>query len=180
MLGTSLIAMLSQIAIPWILKSHLATRAQLLGVSHVIAAIALLSTLRIDEFSSIFVILPLTGFSVATILDLPEQIAEQLENEFVMECENLGYPHRQYECQKYFGGAKNQKIFEKSKLHIPVGYKQGIFSRMLGLSTLLGQIVMFSVVPGLFLYWPQMDDNIWGLASAGIAGAVGAFFAFLL
>ena len=72
MLGTSIITMMFSSVVPWIIKSQIATHAQLLGISHAIAAVALFSTLRIDEFSSIFLILPLTGFSFATISDLPE------------------------------------------------------------------------------------------------------------
>ena len=80
MLGTSIIAMIFSTIMHWIIRHNFSNRTQLLGISHIIASIALLSTLRLDEFSSIFVILPLTGFSFAAITDLPEQIANKLED----------------------------------------------------------------------------------------------------
>ena len=53
---------------------------------------------------------------------------------------------------------------------------KGIYKNMLNLSLFLSQVVMFLIVPGVFLLYPERDDNLWGMLSAGVTGLSACFF----
>ena len=53
---------------------------------------------------------------------------------------------------------------------------RGAYKDMLSLSLFLSQVVMFLIVPGVFLLYPERDDNLWSMLSAGVTGLSACLF----
>jgi len=103
------------------------------------ASLSLLSSYYYDEIKDIFIILPFCGLAFATFHQIPERMADLIE----------------------------EKYSDESK---------GTYKQMLNLSLFLAQILMFLVVPLIFILYPDRDDNLWGMLSAGVTGLSAAVF----
>mmetsp|Transcript_30174 Transcript_30174/g.34280 ORF Transcript_30174/g.34280 Transcript_30174/m.34280 type:complete len:370 (+) Transcript_30174:1-1110(+) len=56
----------------------------------------------------------------------------------------------------------------------------GTFSKMFSISVFFSQIVMFCVIPVIFLFFPNIDDNVWALFIGGCCAALASVFSFFL
>jgi hypothetical protein len=57
---------------------------------------------------------------------------------------------------------------------------RGKYRNMLGFSFLCAQVLMFLIMPTVFLMFPDTDDNLWGMAIAGGSGLLSVFFALFV
>lgn len=57
---------------------------------------------------------------------------------------------------------------------------KGRYRNLLGFSFFCAQVMMFLINPLIFLYYPDTDDNLWGMAIAGGSGLLSVLFALFV
>lgn len=186
MLLSALVSMTTSLLFPYI-RGHLSD-GFLWGISQLIAAIALLITSRISELRGVFVILPLCGFAFATVSYFLTELLFSLKAIYIVKCTILAYPHSAADCPSQSSPSSHSLPYllrivkslphQEELLHMPTGSILP-WEEVTALTSLTAQVVMFSVVPSLFLLRPDSDDNKWGMVAAGVSSLLGALCAFL-
>ena len=190
MLLSTLVSMLTSLVLPLLRRHRYFSDGFMWGLSQAVAAIALLTTSRITEFRALFVILPLCGFAFAMVKQFAEDSLKRLTPECVVECSMGDRAHRASDCPgvPFKQGRQTLPSFlrllkgipdEGEKLHLPEGVESP-WTALLALTSLLGQIAMLSVVPSVFLLYPDSDDNKWGMVTAGVSSLLGSICSFLI
>jgi hypothetical protein len=182
LLLNSLVCMLAGLMLP-ILKRHYKERS-IWGVAQALAAIALLAAFKVREVKEILVILPLCGFALSTVVVIANIELEKLTRSHVSICPLLAIPHSASSCPSLPFPPKRNSYFslfppegnEEKSLHLPAGPEP--WAALMTLTSLLGQVTMFSVIPTVLLMWPEEDDNKWGMVTAGVSSMLGAVCAF--
>lgn len=172
-----------------VLKKNLSD-AYLWGITHLISGAALLSTIAVNDLQSVFIVLPLCGFSFVTSAAMPYAILNQLHDKYTLICKASDCVHSAEDCptNKRFKESplsiqlirflRNTPSYE-DKLHIPCSQKEVWESSMKSWS-FFSQTMMYCVLPSMFIFWPEEDDNVWGLFAAGCSAFIGSLLCFLL
>jgi len=188
MLLSALVSMTTSLLFPYI-RGHLSD-GFIWGISQLIAAIALLITSRISELRGVFIILPLCGFAFSTVLHFLNELLLSLKGVYIVKCTALNRPHSAADCPAMsFPSAHSHSLpyllrmvknlpHKEELLHMPTSSIRP-WEEVTALTSLAAQVVMFSVVPSLFLLRPESDDNKWGMVTAGVSSLLGSLCAFL-
>lgn len=172
-----------------ILKKNLSD-AYLWGITHLISGAALLSTIAVNDLQSVFIVLPLCGFSFVTSAAMPFSIMHDLHDKYTLICLASDLVHSADDCpthqhfkktswsMKLIRFLKNTPLYE-DKLHIPHSQKE-IWDSSMKSWSFFSQTMMFCVLPSMFIFWPEEDDSVWGLFAAGCSAFLGSLLCFLL
>ena len=189
MLLSALVSMATALLLPYIRRY--VSDGFLWGLAQIIAGIALLTTWRINEFRSVFVVLPLCGFAFATVVHFHNELLLTIKGIYVVTCTVKDEPHSAKDCPAlpfhtphsnsipYFLRVIKNIPHRDELLHVPATNSDP-WEEVTTLTSLLAQVAMFSVVPSLFLLRPDSDDNKWGMVTAGLSSLLGSICAFLV
>lgn len=178
LLLNSLVAMLAGLMLPTV-KRYIPEK-RIWAIAQALAAFALLTAFKVREVKEILVVLPLCGLAISTVVVVASCELEKWTKSHVIVCDSLYSPHSAASCPSkpfnpkssaYFSQSKHDKDEEK-QLHLPSGPEP--WPALMTLTSLLGQVFMFSIVPTVFLLWPEEDDNKWGMVTAGVSSMLGA------
>jgi len=181
LLLNSLVSMFAGLMLP-LVKRYIREKT-VWAIAQALAAVALLTAFRVKEVREILVVLPLCGFALSTVVVVASGELEELTSRCVSVCDSLDFPHSAAACpsrpfapkrSSYFSLSKHDKDEDK-QLHLPSGPDP--WPALMTLTSLLGQVSMFSIVPTVFLMWPEEDDNKWGMVTAGVSSMLGAICA---
>lgn len=188
MLLSALVSMTTSLLFPYF-RRHLSD-GFIWGISQIISAIALLITSRISELRGVFIILPLCGFAFSTVLHLHNELLIHLKRIYTVKCTASNIPHSAADCPAYpYPSSHSHSIpyflrvvknipHKDELLHMPTSDLDP-WEEVTALTSFIAQVVMFSIIPSLFLLRPDSDDNKWGMVTAGMSSLLGSFCAFL-
>ena len=164
LLLTSLVCMCSHLCVPRL--TTFVSERRLWGAAQGVAGVGLIAVYGRSEVREILVILPLCGCALMTVEVIIHREIRRVMQYSVSTCPIIDHPHSSVICP-------STPIYSLSqKLHLPTDFP--LFSFIVTHVSLLAQVTMFSVVPCVFLLWPDLDDNRWGIVTAGCTAVLGA------
>ncbi|CAG9324423.1 unnamed protein product [Blepharisma stoltei] len=167
--------------IPLIRKYQILRDSYILGLTHLICAIALITTHEVGNFQSIFIIIPICGFSFGANIVLPQHLFSEMQSNYFKQCDKLPYLHRRSECSepKELSASKS-RLFDTISNNDIHQIGKNDWKVLLNMTSLISQIVMFGFIPALIALFIGGDYIKWGMTTAGISALAGSVLSFAL